>query len=140
MKVRKEHIKAYIPQRPPFIMIDNLIEATPHTFVSDFCVLPDNIFLDGDILREFALIENIAQTSAAGIGFLESASGSGPGDGFIGGISKLTVYALPRVHETILTVVTPLYRFENMYLLKGVCYVHDEQMMECEIKLAGMKP
>ena len=98
MKIDKEHIVSYIPQRAPFIMIDNLIDAADGAFMTDFHVLPDNIFLEGDTLREFALIENIAQSSAAGISFMKSTSQSGSSDGFIGGISKLIVHALP---ETI---------------------------------------
>ena len=137
MKIDKEHIVSYIPQRAPFIMIDNLIDAADGAFMTDFHVLPDNIFLEGDTLREFALIENIAQSSAAGISFMKSTSQSGSSDGFIGGISKLIVHALPKVNDTIRTVVTQLLQFENMYLLKGECYVDGRKMLECEIKLAG---
>ena len=63
MIISKEKIESYIPQREPFIMIDNLVEATPETFKTDFRILADNIFIEKGILREFALIENIAQSS-----------------------------------------------------------------------------
>ena len=59
--------RTYIPQRAPFIMIDNLTDATPEKFKTDFLVLHDNIFVEDGILREFALIENIAQSSSAGL-------------------------------------------------------------------------
>ena len=70
MIIRKENIGSFIPHHPPFIMIDNLIHATQNFYESDFMVLDDNIFLEEGTLREFALIENIAQTCAAGLAYL----------------------------------------------------------------------
>lgn len=138
MKVSKTQIGAFIPQRAPFIMIDNLLEATSERYESDFLVAPDNIFLEGEVLREFALIENIAQTSAAGLAFLNRDDKDKPREGFIGGISKLMVYKLPNVNEKIQTTVTPLLKFENMYLLKGTSSVSGKKLLECEMKLAGV--
>jgi 3-hydroxyacyl-[acyl-carrier-protein] dehydratase len=137
MKISKENIQYYIPQRAPFIMIDNLVEASEEKFETDFLVTTDNIFLEEGILREFALIENIAQSSAAGLGYINSSSKSGKVEGFIGAISKLTVYGLPKIHDTIQTIVTPLYKFENIYLLKGENYVGGKKLLECELKLVG---
>ena len=119
MKVSKEQIESFIPQRAPFIMIDNLIEATSDKFETDFLVLSDNIFLEGEVLREFALIENIAQSGAVGLGFLNRESKTRPVDGFIGGISKLKVHDLPKVNDKIYTIVTIIQQLGNMYLLKG---------------------
>lgn len=75
MIISKEKIESYIPQRAPFIMIDNLIEATTETFKTDFRILPDNIFVEKGVLREFALIENIAQSSSAGLAVIKMSAG-----------------------------------------------------------------
>jgi len=139
MKVSKAEIESFIPQRAPFIMVDNLLEATPVQFETDFLVTPDNIFLEGDILREFALIENIAQSTAAGLGFINKSSTDMPVDGFIGGISKLVVHQLPKVNDTVDTIVTILLQLENMYLLRGENFVDGKKLVECELKLAGIK-
>ena len=69
MEARKENIKFLIPHREPFIMIDNLTDVSPTKFESIFFVCSDNIFVRNEILQEPALIENIAQTCAAGFGF-----------------------------------------------------------------------
>ena len=137
MKVRKEEIELFIPQRFPFVMIDNLIEATEDTFTSDFKILPGNIFLEGDTLREFALIENIAQSSAAGLGYVNAASQKGSIEGFIGAISKLKVFELPKVNQSITTIVTKLLQLDHMYMMKGECYVDGKLFLECQLKLAG---
>lgn len=137
MIVKKEHIALYIPQRAPFIMIDNLLQATPTQFHSDFRVAADNIFLEGRFLREFALIENIAQTSAAGIGYLNRESSTAPRDGFIGGISKLVLHELPTIDDLIQTHVHLRQQLGHMYLLRGENVVKGKTIMECEVKLVG---
>jgi predicted hotdog family 3-hydroxylacyl-ACP dehydratase len=138
MIISKEKIKSYIPQRAPFIMIDNLTEAKAEIFKTNFLVLADNIFVDQGVLREFALIENIAQTSSAGLAVTKAYAGKKPVDGFIGGISKLKLYNLPLVNETIHTTVNLIVQFENMFLLKGENYANGRRLLECEIKLVGV--
>ena len=73
-------------------MIDNLIAASPEKFETSFLVLPGNIFIENGVLREFALIENIAQSSSAGLVITKLYSGKQNIDGFIGAISKLKLY------------------------------------------------
>ena len=138
MKIGKTEIGYYIPQRAPFIMIDNLIEATPEKFETDFRILPDNIFVENGVLREFALIENIAQSSSAGLAIIKKYSGGKPVDGLMGGISKLKLYDLPKVYDTIYTIVILITQFENMFLLKGENQVNGRKLLECELKLVGV--
>jgi 3-hydroxyacyl-[acyl-carrier-protein] dehydratase len=138
MLITKEKIQNYIPQRPPFVMVDNLIEAASGLFKTDFTVLPGNVFLEGYALREFALIENIAQSSSAGLAVTGQYKGKSKPDGYLGGISRLKLYELPHLGDTILTLVTVLARFENMFLVKGVNYLHERILMECELKIAGI--
>jgi 3-hydroxyacyl-[acyl-carrier-protein] dehydratase len=135
MIISKEKIESYIPQRAPFIMIDNLIEATAEKFETDFRVLHDNIFVEEGILREFALIENIAQSSSAGLAIIKMSPGKKTTDGFIGSISKLRLYDLPKVNDTIYTIVNLITQLENMFLLKGENYLNGRKLLECELKL-----
>lgn len=138
MRISKSEIELYIPQRAPFIMIDNLIEATPEKFETDFRVLHDNIFVENGILREFALIENIAQSSSVGLAVFKRCSGEKSVDGFIGGISKLKLYHLPKVNDTVYTIVNLLAQIENMFLLRGENYLNGKKLLECELKLVGV--
>ncbi|MEO8416749.1 MAG: hypothetical protein ABI472_23995 [Ginsengibacter sp.] len=136
--ISKEKIEFYIPQRAPFIMIDNLLEATTETFKTNFWVLPDNIFVENGLLREYALIENIAQSSSVGLALTKMPAKKKPVEGIIGGISKLKLYDLPRVNDIIYTIVTLIVQLENMYLLKGENFVNGKMLLECEIKLVGV--
>jgi len=138
MIITKEKIENYIPQRPPFVMIDNLVEASEVMFKSDFKIVRGNIFLGNHYLREFALIENIAQTSSAGLAVTKKCMGTKKPDGYLGAISKLKLYELPKLNDTIYTVIHLLASFENMFLVKGVNYLGGKMLMECEMKLAGV--
>jgi predicted hotdog family 3-hydroxylacyl-ACP dehydratase len=131
-------IQQYIPQRYPFVMVDNLIEASAKHFITDFKIKQDNIFIEDGFLREFALIENIAQSSAAGIAFASKYDGKTKPEGYLGAITKLKLFELPEVNETVVTVVNLLIQFEHMFLLRGENYCMDRKLMECEIKVVGI--
>jgi predicted hotdog family 3-hydroxylacyl-ACP dehydratase len=136
MLVDKNVIKNYIPQREPFIMIDNLLSVNETTFTSTFEIIPENIFLSKGILSEAALVENIAQTCAAGFGYLGTQSGETESRlGFIGAVSKLEVLAESKVNDCIDTTVTVLNRFENIYLIEGVATSSGTELLRCQMKI-----
>src|SRR4051812_15066149 len=65
MLVTIENIISFIPQKPPFVMIDQLISSDETSTRTGFQVRADNIFVEDGFLTEPALVENIAQTAAA---------------------------------------------------------------------------
>ncbi|HEY6956585.1 MAG TPA: hypothetical protein VI385_15145 [Flavisolibacter sp.] len=137
--ISKEEIQNYIPQRPPFVMVDNVVEVSADRFKTNFSILADNIFLDDNELREFALIENIAQSTSAGLAINKRFKGDTKPDGYLGAISNLKLYGLPGLGDTIETEILVLAQFENMFLVKGVNYLDGRMLMECEMKVAGIK-
>jgi predicted hotdog family 3-hydroxylacyl-ACP dehydratase len=137
MKIAKTDIGSFIPQRPPFIMIDNLVHARADYFESDFFISPDNIFVENGRLREFGLIENIAQSCSAGIAFTNAHLQKKNIEGFIGAISKLKLFALPGENETIQTRIQLIAQLDNLYMLKGETFLNETKLLECELKLAG---
>lgn len=102
--VSKDNIEEYIPQRAPMIMVDTIEECDENT-ITTFEILSDNIFVDGGVMREPGLMENMAQTAAARAGYLTKKHGLQPKIGFIGAIKKMKVEALPKVGETIRTTL-----------------------------------
>ena len=138
MIVPKENIQDLIPQRPPFIMIDNLLQAGSNYFETDFAILPDNIFVENGKLREFAMIENIAQSSSVGLAKTKEYPANKKPEGYLAAVSKLKLYELPSVNERICTTVKLIVQLENMFLLKGESYSNNKKLMECEIKLVGV--
>jgi predicted hotdog family 3-hydroxylacyl-ACP dehydratase len=135
MIVLEKNIESLIPQRSPFVMISNLIEAGEKKFETDFFIRPNNLFIKNGLLQEAALIENIAQTCAAGFGYLNSKAGGQTMLGFIGAITKLKVHALPKVNTTITTKVIVTHQLENVYLIKGQNSYLGKELLECEMKI-----
>ncbi|MCF0056437.1 hypothetical protein [Dyadobacter sp. CY356] len=135
MIITKENITNFIPHRAPFLMIDNLILANAERFESDFFIEENNILVRSGQFEESGLIENIAQTCAAGFGFIDQGNGTEPKIGFIGAVTKLEVFELPFVHSRIETVVTPTHQLGNIFLVKGENYCNGRKLLECEIKI-----
>jgi predicted hotdog family 3-hydroxylacyl-ACP dehydratase len=136
MLIDTQNIKTYIPQREPFIMIDGLVSANETEFKSSFDIQKGNIFLENGQLSESALVENIAQTCAAGFGYLGSLSGEGEARlGFIGAVSRLEVLAPSRENDRIETTVTILNSFENIHLIEGVAKCAGKELVKCQMKI-----
>lgn len=135
MIVTKEKIADYIPHRAPFVMIDNLLKASADGFETDFFIEEDNVLVQSGFFEESGLIENIAQTCAAGFGYLDHEKGGEPKIGFIGAVSKLEVFELPLAHSKINTIVTPTHQLGNIFLVKGENYCNGRKLLECEIKI-----
>ncbi len=136
MLINKENITQYIPQRSPFIMIDEIVDANEKGFTSQFKVTPSNIFIENDILSESALVENVAQTCAGGFGYLGSLEEDGePKIGFIGAITRMKVFALPKINATLKTEVEIQTTFDAIHLVKGIVYENGKALMECQMKI-----
>lgn len=136
MLINKDNITNFLPQRPPFVMIDELITADDKGFVSQFEVKNDNLFETNGTLSESAVVENIAQTCAAGFGYIGSQQGGEAGRlGFIGAITRLTNSKHAKLGDTIQTTIEVLNTFENIHLVQGTARVNGEKLVECQMKI-----
>ena len=138
MLINKDKINTVIPQAEPFVMIDELLEAGPTLFKSSFTIAKDNIFLDGNTFSESGVIESVAQTCAAAFGYL---SGSQKADdkpiGFIGAVSKLTVFENVLVHEKIETQIEVLNSFDKIQLVQGTVTKGNQTVLTCQMKIVN---
>jgi 3-hydroxyacyl-[acyl-carrier-protein] dehydratase len=128
-------ITGYIPQRPPMVMIGKLLRVEEKKIISSFILKEDNIFCENGFFREPGLIENIAQTAAAGTGFKYKSSEKEPPQGFIGGIKNLVILSLPSVHDEIVTEVTIDHKIMNATVITGKTYCHGTMIASCEMKI-----
>ena len=91
--VSEVDILELIPQRPPFIMVDRLLHFDRIVTTAEFAVREDNIFLEGDELQPEGLVENIAQTCAARIGYVNLMNKESVRLGFIGAVRNLSIFS-----------------------------------------------
>ena len=125
-----------IPQRPPFIMIDCLTHFDPVITSSRFTVRDNNLFFSEGRLLASGLIENIAQTCAARIGYINRLSNEVIKLGFIGAVRYLKIYKTPLAGDTIYTTITVKEEVFQMTLVDAVVKLNDETIAEAEMKIA----
>lgn len=125
-----------IPQRPPFIMIDCLTHFDPVITSSRFTVCDNNLFFSEGRLLASGLIENIAQTCAARIGYINRLSNEVIKLGFIGAVRNLKIYKTPLAGDTIYTTITVKEEVFQMTLVDAVVKLNDETIAEAEMKIA----
>lgn len=136
MLINKENITTYIPQRAPFIMIDELVTADESGFTSTFTITEDNLFLNNNVLSESALVENIAQTCAAGFGYVNSLKeDSEPQLGFIGAVSRLSVIDSTTLNTKLSTKVEILNTFDSIHLIQGTVFDNNRELITCQMKI-----
>ena len=129
------NILPYIPQRPPFVMIETL-EACDDTGAStSFLVKDENIFTQNGSLTEPALIENIAQTCAARIGYICQQENKPVPVGFIGAVQNLRINSLPSVGDVLETRITIKNQIFNATIVDGEINCNGETIASCEMRI-----
>lgn len=124
-----------IPQKPPMVMVDRLVEIVDKTTVTAFMIREDNVFCENGLFREPGLIENMAQTAAAGVGAKPGNAGVKAPVGFIGGLRNLKIEGCPKTGEEIITRVTVLHEVFEATIVKGEIFLDDRLIAACELKI-----
>lgn len=125
-----------IPQRPPFVMIDRLLLSDAVYSVTELEVRNDNIFVEDERLTASGLIENIAQTCAARIGYINLNNGDTVKIGVIGSISNLNVTRTPKVGEKLTTTIQLLEEVFNVTMVLASIKIGEEEIVSANMKIA----
>ena len=130
-----DKIESLIPQRPPFVMIDQLISYNEKITRSSFKIRENNIFVENGQFCEPGLLENIAQTAAARAGYISVYDNKPVLIGYIGAIKNLVIYSLPRVNDELVTEVSVEDQIFDVMLIKGKVTCRDVLLAVCEMKI-----
>lgn len=125
-------LKDLIPQRPPFVMIDKLLSCDTATTTTELKVRDDNVFVAEGRLSASGLMENIAQTCAARIGFLNDSVKIG----VIGAVSNFEIFRTPNIGERIVTTIELLEEMFQITLVKAVVKSGDETLAQANMKIS----
>lgn len=136
-ELRGIDIHQLLPQQEPFVMVSHLVQFDEKRTVTELNVDSSNLFVeDGKLLPE-GMIENIAQTCAARIGYVNQfILKKGIQIGYIGSIRNMEVQELPKVGDTITTVVDVLEEVFGMTLAKAEVFNHGQIIASTEMKIA----
>ncbi|MDR2557204.1 MAG: hydroxymyristoyl-ACP dehydratase [Bacteroidales bacterium] len=129
-----------IPQREPLVMVDDFCGIDGTNSYSSFTVRPNNICVKDGFLQDFGLIEHIAQSAAARVGYLAQQQGIEPPVGFIGSVDNFTLIMLPSAGTTIYTTVTVEQEFESITLVSASTYTSPKmdtatKVCSCKMKI-----
>lgn len=131
-------ITQFLPHREPMLMADRIVEITPEQSETSFFINKDNIFVENGNFVEAGLIENIAQTCSSIFGqnfFDRDTFESKNIIGFITSIKKISVLALPKVGDTIISKAELISVFGNICSMKCHTFLGDTLLSEAEINL-----
>lgn len=127
-----------LPQRPPFVMVDKLTHYDKTSARSSFMVREGNLFCSGGRMEEAGLIENMAQTCAARMGYrarMELQSDGMVRVGFIGAIRGITIVRVPLVGEVLTTTVEVKEEIFSTSLVETKVEVEDEVIASGSMKI-----
>lgn len=135
--LRQIDIHELLPQQEPFVMIGTLTCFDEVRTVTETTIAAENIFVDDGRFSASGLIENVAQTCAARIGFVNKyILGNGITIGVIGAVRKLVINSLPAVGQTITTTVEIVSEVFGMTLAKATVTCDGEELLTTEIKIS----
>ena len=128
-----------IPQKPPMVMVDRVVKITGKTTETAFMVKEDNVFCEDGRFTEPGLIENMAQTAAAGAGAALADTGKEARRGFIGGIRNLKIFDLPAAGREIITRATVMHEVFDATVVQGEVFLDQRLIASCELKIFALK-
>ena len=135
--LRSIDLHTVLPQHEPFVMVGSLIAFDAGSSVTETLIREDNIFVDNGHFSASGMMENIAQTCAARVGFYNKyVLHKDVQVGFIGAVRNYVVHSLAPVGEMVTTRVDILQDVFGMTLANAQVTCRGEVIAEAEIKLA----
>ena len=138
MEFDRIDIHELLPQREPFVMVGKLLHFDLEKTLTSTEIVGDNIFVENGVFSASGIIENIAQTCAARIGYVNKyvLLRNEIQIGFIGAIRNLNLYRCPKVGEVIETSIITVEEIFGMTLVTATVSVGEEIIAEAEMKIA----
>jgi predicted hotdog family 3-hydroxylacyl-ACP dehydratase len=129
------NILTLIPQRPPFVMVDNLLSTDENGAQTTFRVTEDNVLVEDGYLTEAGLMENIAQTAAVKAGYEAIAQSKPVAVGYIGAVKNLEIFALPKIGDELITHIQIENHIFDVTVITGTVTCNNAIMATCEMKI-----
>ncbi len=131
-------LRELIPQRPPFVMIDRLLSCDIVVTTTELEVREDNLFVAEGRFSAEGLMENIAQTCAARMGYINLSKGDKVKIGVIGAVNNFEVFRTPKIGERIVTTIEVEEELFQITLVKAFVKCGEELLAQANMKIALM--
>jgi predicted hotdog family 3-hydroxylacyl-ACP dehydratase len=135
--VRSIDIHGVLPQQEPFVMVGSLVHFALDSSTTETRVAEDNLFVEDGCFSAFGMMENIAQTCAARIGFYNKYILLRPVEiGYIGAVREFEVFGLAEAGSVITTTVDVEEEIFGMTLARATVRCGEKVLATARIKLA----
>ena len=135
--MRNISVNELLPQQPPFVMVDALTHYEEKIVISETTVRASNIYVDNGTMQCYGLIENIAQTCAARIGYINKyILRRGIQIGYIGSLKNLTIESLPQIGDIITTEIQIQDEILDMILVTAIVRKDNQTLASTDLKIA----
>jgi len=112
------NIKHLLPQKEPFVMVDELLSFSKTKAISSLTIQENNLFFENNSFLEVGMIENMAQSVALHTGYDFFLRGEKAPTGYLGSIKKIELFYLPKLNEKITTEIQILHKFLDVTLVE----------------------
>jgi len=141
MNINLSEIKVtdLLPQAPPFLFVDKIIDFNYETYAckTSFLIKEECFFTEEGKLTEAGILENIAQTCAAQIGFVNTYILKKEIQiGFIGAVKNLKIDTFAAVDDLLETTIEIVTEFADMKIANCKVCVDNKTIAEGELKIA----
>jgi predicted hotdog family 3-hydroxylacyl-ACP dehydratase len=130
-----ESILSLIPQKPPFVMVDDLLFSDDNVTKTSFTVTADNVFVINGEFSEAGLMENMAQTAAAGAGNMARIENRAVTNGYIGQVKNFEIYSLPKIGDVLFTEIRMEVQVFDASIVSGKIWCNEVEVAQCEMKI-----
>ncbi|MDR1543437.1 MAG: pseudouridylate synthase [Prevotellaceae bacterium] len=132
MKFETINISELLPQRPPFVMVEKLLFCDLEKTKTSFKIESGNIFVENGVFTQSGIIENVAQTCAVRMGYLNEDVKIG----MIGSINDFEFFGiLPKTGEIIETEIAVEAEVGNIILLKASVLYNENKIATGKMKV-----
>jgi len=135
MLADKAEVENLLPQKKPFVMVDCIYECNEKYIKTGFNPGDENIFSEIGFFTEPGLIENMAQSAAAGTGYYYNLQNKPSPVGFIGAIKDFTLSKLPGTNESLVTEINVVAEVMNASVIKARITSREQEIATCEMKI-----
>jgi predicted hotdog family 3-hydroxylacyl-ACP dehydratase len=125
----------FVPQKYPFVLVEKLLYADENTSRCSFSIPENHFFVKDGYYTTSGMVESMAQTAAAGTGYLYKKAQKPVPIGYIGAVQKLEVVNWPPARSEITMEIKLLTNILQVSLVSATVKSSEHILATCEMKI-----
>lgn len=124
-----------IPQRLPMVMVNEHVSTNEKKTLTRFQVNTDSMFCEDGYLTEAGILENMAQSAAARLGFSYKMKGGTPPIGIIASLQEISINTFPKPGDELITEITFTDEIMGITLVDCRVFCNNNEYAFCKMKI-----